>query len=142
VSVRARAPFIIVLSLAFALLGYAALTAWLGGYVAHTVAFAVVSAAAAVMAVRLAMYRGRVPEWSHRFEMTADGATGGVAARCNRCDTTVMLSPGTMTLPRVLTYAQLHTTASCEPRRLSDPESTRRLIPRPRSGGWKTGRDA
>lgn len=135
VSLRHRLPYITVMSLAAGLLTLHAVDAWLARAWPDLTASALLVAALLAATIRFGTWRPALPRTAGRYEIVAS-THGGCYVRCNRCDTIVLPFARTLTLPRMWTYTHLHTIAACEPRRRTDPENTRRLlpcrIPRPR----------
>lgn len=132
---RQRIPYVFLLALCGALLAASAWRTWMrGDYLTFSVnAAATVTALVATAVLALRKPGSWVPEWARRFETVAVQHPGGgppvCVLRCNRCDATVLPSAPQLTLPRQLTYAHVHATLACDPRRATDPEDTRRIGP-------------
>jgi hypothetical protein len=130
VTLARRAPYVVVLGLAGGLLGLHTYDAVAAGEWVEVWLAGVVAAAALVHAVFLGLRGGprpwTVPEWARRFEV--EGAA--LTVRCNHCDTDVLPPVFTAALPRLLTYAHVHTTTACQRnRQTQDGPTTARLRP-------------
>lgn len=128
-TLRARIPFIVIMSLSGGLLLLYAVVAWQlrdwGYFVASTALAGSLLTSSALLAWTPG--RGRIPPWATRFEVVG----AAVELRCNQCDTTVVPPVVRAPLPRLLTYAYLHTRTACRRRREVQPgPDTRRIAPR------------
>lgn len=113
-TLRERAPYVALLSVGGALLALHALDAGRAGQWVELGITAVVAAGCALGAVLMALGGGweewKVPPWARRYELVG----AAVSLRCNQCDTDVLPPVGKVTLPRVMTYAHVHSTTACE----------------------------